>query len=245
MANSYSYIGLYVPWYSPQFCKGVWYHPFYPVPTLSEPEASTPKDLLRPMTPIQALDTKKMPHITSSELKLLNTNTNSFIQKNKGKFFIMLAQCEDDIHKSLKYGIWTSGYEGNWKLNSAFSSSVNIEPVYLFFSVIGSDMFVGVAEMISNVNFSASFNGWYPDYSNLGYFRVRWVLVKDIPFNKIEFIKLPKGKPINTAIDTQEIPRQVAYKLLKVFNEARTFKSLLEDFEYYNRKEEIVLSSLV
>ena len=174
----------------------------------------------------------------------MNSEPISTNDKSKGRFFVMLAQCEDDIHKSLKYGIWTSNHKGNVTLNTVFLSVKGKEPIYLFFSVIGSGMFVGVGEMISNVNFNANFNGWYPDYSNLGYFSVRWVYVKDVLFDKIRFIKLNRACSIVSAYDCQEVPRPAGYKLIKVFAEAKNFKSLLEDFEYYNKKEELVLSSL-
>ena len=244
MDNSFSYVGLYVPWYSPQFCKGVWYHPFYPVPMLLPSESPSSKDIARAQTPLQALDVRNIPPITPAEIANLNSDT-VLPAKNQGKFFVVLSQCEDDIHKSLKYGIWTTTHEGNYILNNTFVACKGQDAIYLFFSVMGSGMFVGVAEMISHVNFSASFNGWYPDFSNLGYFSVRWIFVKDISFCKIKFIKLHQGLSIITAADCQEIPRFAASKLLKVFAESKHFKSLLEDFDYYNRKEEVVLSSLV
>ena len=244
MDNTYSYIGLFVPWYSPQFCKGVWYHPFYPVPELQPSESPNSKEIARAQTPLQALDTRNIPSITSSEIENLNSD-NIALQTNNARFFIIVAQCEDDIHKSLKYGIWTSSRSGNELLNKAFLSSKDQEKIYLYFSVIGSGMFVGVAEMISSVNFNVSFNGWYPDFSNLGYFSVRWIFVKDISFNQVKFIKLPKGSIFHNIIDCYEIFRPAACKLLKIFTQARRFKSILQDFEYYNRKEEIVLSSLV
>lgn len=243
MDNKNSYIGLYVPWYSPQFCKGVWYHPFYPIPIYLPSESTSPKEISRAQTPLQALDVRSIPPITNAEISNLNSNANNF-HKNNCKFFVVLAQCEDDLHKSLKYGIWTTSHEGNQILNRDFQKAKGRENIYLFFSVLGSNMFVGVAEMISGVNFSASFNGWYPDFSNLGYFGVRWIYVKDISFSKIKFIKLPQGVPITNAKDAQEIPNVPAFKLLKIFTDTQKFKSLLEDFEYYNRKEEIVLSSL-
>jgi hypothetical protein len=235
---------VYVPWYSPQFCKGVWYHNYCPVPVLIEPESTHPVEINRAKTPLQALDTKHLPKITQAELKDLNKTSQNIVLKNKGKYFVILAMCEDDIHKSIKYGIWTSTFEGNNILNEVFAKCQGNEPVYLFFSVVNSGMFVGVAEMISAVNFKVSFNGWYPDYSNLGFFSVRWVFVKDIWLNKVKYIRIAQGVSIAEAGDCQEIPRNAATKLVKAFIDAKNFKSLLQDLEYYDRKEELVLSSL-
>ena len=234
---------VYVPWYSPQFCKGVWYHNYVPVPVL-KPESPNDLEIMRAKTPLQALDTKNLPSITSPELRSLNSYTYNSVPKNKGKYFVMLSACEDDIHKSLKYGIWTSTHEINNALHDLFMHLEGREPIYLFFSVYGSQMFVGFAEMISPVNFSASFNGWYPNFSNLGYFSVRWIYVKDISFSKVKHIKTYQGIPIAQAADCQEIPRAAALKVIKIFAETKQFRSVLEDFKYYDAKEQIVLSTL-
>lgn len=236
----------YVPWYSPQFGKGVWYHPYIPVPMFfhAQEENTTPSEvnIARTKTPLQALDTRNMPSITEAEIK--NLNSESFIDKNKGKFFVLLAKCEDDIHKSLKYGIWTTDVTGNQTLNQVFRTCKGVEPVYLFFSVAGSGMFVGVAEMISAVNFSISFNGWYPDYSNLGIFGVRWIFVKDIPFKKAFHVKITRGVSVTQANDCQELPKFAGFKLFRIFADLKNFRSVLEDFKYYDVKEEVVRSNL-
>lgn len=238
---------IYVPWYSPQFGKGVWYHPFVPVPVLlPSPPSSPPKmpiDIARTKTPLQALDTRNMPTITKSEIQ--NLNTENFLQKGKGKFFILLSHCEDDIHKSLKYGIWTSSIEGNQFLNKVFLDHKGTEPIYFFFSVIGSGMFVGFAEMITTVNFNASFNGWYPDFSSLGYFGVRWIFVKDIPYKLVFHVKAQNGESVTQVGDCEEIPKLSGYKLFRVFANTKKFRSLLEDFTYYDTKEESVRLSLI
>lgn len=238
---------IYVPWYSPQFGKGVWYHPYVPVPVLlPSPPTSPPKmpiDIARTKTPLQALDTRNLPTITQAEIQ--NLNTENFLQKGKGKFFMLLSHCEDDIHKSLKYGIWTASIEGNRELNQKFIEGKGSEPVYLFFSVIGSGMFVGFAEMISSVNFNASFNGWYPDYSSMGYFGVRWIFVKDIPFKSVFRVRGHDGLSVAQYGDCEEIPKFAGFKLFRIFAETKKFKSVLEDFHYYDAKEETVRLSII
>ena len=50
--------------------------------------------------------------------------------------FIMKAFCEDDVHKSIKYGIWSSSEINNMVLSTRWqeSNAENI-PIYLLFSV--------------------------------------------------------------------------------------------------------------
>ncbi|OEL12593.1 hypothetical protein BAE44_0026388 [Dichanthelium oligosanthes] len=58
------------------------------------------------------------------------------------KFFVIKSIGEADVHKSIKYGVWSSSFNGNSKLDSAFRDADRILrrnstkcPVFLFFSV--------------------------------------------------------------------------------------------------------------
>lgn len=57
-------------------------------------------------------------------------------------FFVIKSYSEDDVHKSIKYNVWTSTPNGNKKLNSAYQEAQERMtekgskcPVFLFFSV--------------------------------------------------------------------------------------------------------------
>lgn len=58
------------------------------------------------------------------------------------KFFVIKSYSEDDVHKSIKYGVWSSTSHGNKKLQKAFDDVQRISagkprgcPIFLFFSV--------------------------------------------------------------------------------------------------------------
>lgn len=58
------------------------------------------------------------------------------------KFYVIKSFNEDDVHKSVKYNVWTSTPNGNKKLNAAFlDAEAKLRPtgtkcpVFLFFSV--------------------------------------------------------------------------------------------------------------
>jgi hypothetical protein len=60
------------------------------------------------------------------------------------KFFVIKSYSEANVHKSIKYGVWSSSLHGNRRLDSAFkdaqmiaasSSTSALCPVFLFFSV--------------------------------------------------------------------------------------------------------------
>jgi hypothetical protein len=48
---------------------------------------------------------------------------------------VIKSYTEDDVHKSLKYEIWSSTDPGNKRLDKAFKECAGRGPIYLFFSV--------------------------------------------------------------------------------------------------------------
>lgn len=57
------------------------------------------------------IDTHEIMPITQDEMDLINM-PNIMLPENS-RFFIMKSFCEDDIHKSIKYKIWTSNLKAN------------------------------------------------------------------------------------------------------------------------------------
>lgn len=58
------------------------------------------------------------------------------------KFFVIKSYSEDDVHKSIKYNVWSSTPNGNKKLHSAYEDARRLAngdsdscPIFLFFSV--------------------------------------------------------------------------------------------------------------
>ena len=71
------------------------------------------------------------------------------------RFFIIKSYSEEDVHKAIKYKVWSSTEAGNKKLNEAYQDAKHLSEdsdVYLFFSVNQSKHFCGVAKMMSSVN---------------------------------------------------------------------------------------------
>ncbi|XP_004288672.1 PREDICTED: uncharacterized protein LOC101300101 [Fragaria vesca subsp. vesca] len=112
------------------------------------------------------------------------------------KFYVIKSYSEDDVHKSIKYDVWASTPNGNKKLDAAFrdaeaksSETGKRCPIFLFFSVNGSGQFVGLAEMIGEVDFNKDMDFWQVDKWS-GFFPVNWHVVKDIPNTQLRHIIL-------------------------------------------------------
>ncbi|KAI3972811.1 hypothetical protein MKX01_019469 [Papaver californicum] len=166
------------------------------------------------------------------------------------KFFVIKSYSEDDIHKSIKYGVWTSTANGNRKLDAAFreaetksGETCKRSPIFLFFSVNGSGQFVGLAEMTGQVDFKKDMDFWQQDKWN-GVFSVQWHIVKDIPNVQLRHIILENNdnKPVTNSRDTQEIGVKQGSEMLTIFKSFSTKTCMLDDFNFYEDREKALLA---
>ncbi|XP_020109069.1 uncharacterized protein LOC109724604 isoform X1 [Ananas comosus] len=157
------------------------------------------------------------------------------------RFFIIKSYSEDNVHKSIKYGVWASTANGNKKLDSAFHEAKEREdpyPIFLFFSVNASGQFCGVAEMVGPVDFEKSVDYWQQDKWT-GQFPVKWHIVKDVPNNLFRHIILEnnENKPVTNSRDTQEVKLEQGLEMLTIFKNHEAEMSILDDFEFYEQRE--------
>ncbi|XP_031478058.1 YTH domain-containing protein ECT4-like isoform X2 [Nymphaea colorata] len=160
------------------------------------------------------------------------------------KFFIIKSYNEDNVHKSIKYGVWASTTNGNRKLDSAYNESKEKGhscPVFLLFSVNASAQFCGVAEMVGPVDFDKSVDYWQQDKWS-GQFPVKWHIVKDVPNSLFRHIILENNdnKPVTNSRDTQEVRLDQGIEILKIFMNYDSKVSILDDFDYYEERERVM-----
>ncbi|KAG2721225.1 hypothetical protein I3760_02G071800 [Carya illinoinensis] len=164
------------------------------------------------------------------------------------KFFIIKSYSEDDVHKSIKYIVWSSTPHGNKKLDSAYEDAQRVAagkprgcPIFLFFSVNASGQFCGVAEMVGPVDFNKDMAFWQQDKWS-GSFPVKWHIIKDVPNTNFRHIILEnnENKPVTNSRDTQEVMYKKGLEMLKVFKNYMLKTSLLDDFMYYENRQKIM-----
>lgn len=165
-----------------------------------------------------------------------------------GKFFVIKSYSEDDVHKSIKYNVWSSTPHGNKKLDSAYEDAQRMAagkprgcPIFLFFSVNASGQFCGVAEMVGPVDFTNDMDFWQQDKWS-GSFPVKWHIIKDVPNTNFRHIILEnnENKPVTNSRDTQEIMYKKGLEILKIFKNYTLKTSLLDDFMYYENRQKIM-----
>lgn len=162
------------------------------------------------------------------------------LEYKTGRFFVIKSFMEEDVHKAMKYQVWSSTPEGNHRLNEAFAKSkMDKSPVLLLFSVNGSRQFIGVARMTSEVNFTDKCNHWVQDEKWMGKFKLEWLFIKDIPNREFKHILVPsnENKPVTNMRDAQEVPYEQGMIMLKIFKNYNADNSVLDEFEHYDNDE--------
>ena len=159
------------------------------------------------------------------------------------KFFVIKSFSEEDVHKSIKYNVWSSSKDGNLTLSNAFRiTEENKGNVYLFFSCNGSGRYTGIARMKTPCDETKSFGLWTQDGKWPGLFDVEWLFIKDVPFkefkNVIITMKDGEVKPISNARDTQEIPYEQARIMIQKITEYQNTNTILEHFEFYDMRQD-------
>ena len=159
------------------------------------------------------------------------------------KFFVIKSFSEEDVHKSIKYNVWSSSKDGNLTLSNAFRIAEEGKGnVYLFFSCNGSGRYAGVAKMKTICDENKSFGLWTQDGKWPGLFDVEWLFIKDVPFKEFKdiIITMKDGevKPISNSRDTQEIPYEQAKIMLQRIAEYQNTNTILEHFEFYDMRQD-------
>ncbi|KAH7444239.1 hypothetical protein KP509_02G070900 [Ceratopteris richardii] len=189
------------------------------------------------------------------DLNCTSVNRSEYNQDNfqvsyeAAKFFIIKSYSEDDVHKSIKYSVWSSTPNGNKRLDEAYrkaqekklETTSSMCPVFFFFSVNCSGQFCGVAEMVGPVDFGKNMDFWLQGKWN-GCLPVKWHIIKDVPNGHFRHIILSNNdnKPVTHSRDTQEVHFHQGLEMLKIFKFFPMRTSLLDDFAFYDSRQRVL-----
>ncbi|KAH0898205.1 hypothetical protein HID58_047773 [Brassica napus] len=143
-------------------------------------------------------------------------NLPSFQTKyEEAMFFVIKSYSEDDIHKSIKYNVWSSTLNGNKKLDT---------------------------EMTGRVDYEKSMEFWQQDKWT-GYFPVKWHIIKDVPNPQLRHVILEnnENKPVTNSRDTQEVRLPQGNEVLDIFKNYAAKTSILDDFDFYENREKVLV----
>lgn len=147
------------------------------------------------------------PEIYFLQQKYSKPNTRIEVKRNSIYFIIKSFNIEN-IHKAIKYGVWSTTYSANLVFDKAYNLAHNRNAdVYLFFSTNSTFAFQGIARLKSRFQ-TKTYSFWkgsekYKSFN--GSFNLDWIIIKDIPYstldiiqaNNIPFSKLRNGVEVN------------------------------------------------
>ncbi|KAL0229686.1 hypothetical protein PCE1_003254 [Barthelona sp. PCE] len=156
------------------------------------------------------------------------------------KLFVIKSFSEDDVFKSIRYGVWTSTLRGNQRLNEAFETSK--VPIYLLFSVNRSKTFCGFAQLVSGV-IDRNLPIW--DSSKFtSFFNVKWLYLLDVPNTLFEGVSVESNDnlPFFRSRDTQDLNQdegnQIITRYLGYGATNKNPTNILMDWNFYLNREE-------
>lgn len=153
---------------------------------------------------------------------------------NDTRYFIIKSLNHENLQLSIKKGIWATQAMNEPILEEAFQNSGK---VILIFSVNMSGFFQGYAQMMSSISRrrdriwsqgSGKSNSWGHS------FKVQWLRLHDLPFQKTLHLKNPLNglKPVKISRDCQELPEDIGKALCELLDEG-------DDTEVNFKRDEI------
>lgn len=164
-------------------------------------------------------------------------------------FFVIRSKKTDDIHKAIKYGVWTSSPQNNNKIADAFRYRQNHGgDVFFFFTYINAPGFVGLARLV-DVDLKREFPFWGEIGRWIGVMRLDWVYVRDIEFHNTH--KLTEISPIDRLprtldhlTDGSKLSEPNARELIRMMNDKPEMSWIFKKFAGHDLQEKSLRSSV-
>ncbi|KAI1747500.1 kinase-like protein [Xylaria castorea] len=201
--------------------------PFPRSPTLREQYGATPISLASlawsnlqstntstPQSSDTLLNTYHGPALDS---RLLLPSLQGFSLEDN-KYFVLRSDNPIDIETSVAHNVWTSSPRVNKILDKGWNRADG--QVILFFSVIGSQRFCGIAQMTSGMDWVNTDQHWLEDNWK-GRFTLNWLSLTELPFVGVKHVPVSSRTPGFRAIacyDGTEISAPSAFELLQAYS---------------------------
>ncbi|KAK3224741.1 hypothetical protein Dsin_004603 [Dipteronia sinensis] len=176
-------------------------------------------------------------HAEEREAGTFRSRLENSTENKKGKmydtrYFIIKSLNHGNIQRSIEKGVWATQVMNEPILEEAFYNSGK---VILIFSVNTSGFFQGYAQMMSSVGWrrdsiwnqgSGKSNPWGRN------FKVKWLQLNDLPFQKTGHLKNPLNdyKPVKISRDCQELSQDIGEALCDLLDGKGHVDGMLSSF---------------
>jgi hypothetical protein len=186
---------------------------------------------------------EQFPHLKNVNDPLFSINS---VPEN-AQFYVMRSSNDDNIHKAIKYHMWSTTASGKTILSQAwndFKKKGMAPEIYLIFSVVNTNHVLGVAKMVSDVNVNETFMYWWEPMKWFGSLQIKWLFIKDVHSSHFEHIKedgFGSSSFINLK-DTTKLSKENGREVLKIFKEYSLTTNIFESFAYMDQREDYIRS---
>lgn len=119
-----------------------------------------------------------------------NIEEKDLSEVHPGYMYVIKPNTLHNIHKAVKYGIWTSNPRNNEILSNSFNDAKGHGlSVFLLFTTVKSNGFLGLAEMTTAHHPGMSFKYWQDENRWFGSFKLKWHFIKDVPSSYFSELK--------------------------------------------------------
>ncbi|KAM7216897.1 putative serine/threonine-protein kinase [Rhypophila decipiens] len=143
------------------------------------------------------------------------------------RYYVLRSDNATDIETSAAHSTWTSSERVNKIINKGYLESGG--RVVLFFSVILSRKFCGIAQMTSALDWESTDPHWVEDVWH-GRFSLTWLTHTEISFDLVKHVPVKESTPGFRAIacyDGTEISPGSAFEILRVYSAEERRQMLL------------------
>ena len=159
-------------------------------------------------------------------------------------FFVMRSSAYDDIHKAMKYGIWTSTPENIKLLSDTYKKALSEKrKVVLLFRVVSENVFNGAAELTSDYIEEQQFDLWWNKIKWKGIFNLNWIYAKNIDLNYLN--QMEGDKKIYELIDGSLLSSDNGLLLLGLFQhyDYKYQSSIFNFFSLFDQREDALIKT--
>lgn len=160
---------------------------------------------------------------------------------SNANYYVIRSKKTDDIHKAVKYGVWTSSPQNNKKIEDAFYNKMHQNGSTLFFfTYINAPGFVGVARLI-DLDLKREFPFWGEIGRWIGVMHLEWVFVRDVEFDSVMDLKEQAFdgtlRYMNDMTDGSRLSQHNAMKILERMNERKDMSFVFKKFLGHDHQE--------
>ncbi len=190
-------------------------------------------------SPLNNYFNKKYPQLASLVSTYSVPNTKIPLDQN-GIFIVVKSFNVENIHKALKYNVWSTTFTGIKLFDEAFERAKNNNTeVYLIFGTNSMFSFQGIAKMKSYYQ-NKTYHFWKgnENYKRFnGSFKIEWIIIKDIPFSTLDSIIYDKT-PFSRLRNGCELDKKSANEVVKIYEKFYFCSSLVTyDFKRLDELE--------